>query len=58
MLMAQCQGVTNTNATLAKENHRAKVMVKTLEAVVMLLYTSRSENSGPSSTESVVDVKL
>jgi chromosome segregation ATPase len=38
-LMSQCQQLSNTNINLVRENERARSMVETLEAVIMMLYT-------------------
>ena len=45
-VMNQCQMVSNTNMALSKELGKAKLMVETLEAVILLLYTSRSGKDG------------
>jgi hypothetical protein len=44
-VMNQCQLVSNANLALSGELRKAKFMVETLEAVIMLLYTS-SRNMG------------
>lgn len=41
-VMKQCQIVSNTNVVLSKELGKAKLMVETLEAVIVLLYTLRT----------------
>jgi hypothetical protein len=40
-VMNQCLVISNTNLSLSRELEKAKVMVETLEAVIMLLYTER-----------------
>lgn len=40
-VMNQCLVISNTNLALSRELEKAKVMVETLEAVLMLLYTIR-----------------
>jgi myosin heavy subunit len=37
-LMGQCQQLSNTNIGLARENEKAKFMVETLEAVILMLH--------------------
>ena len=45
-VMNQCQLVSNTNLALSKELGKAKLMVETLEAIILLLYTSHSGKDG------------
>lgn len=39
-VMNQCQLVSNANVALSEELRKAKFMVETLEAVILLLYTA------------------
>jgi hypothetical protein len=47
----QCQLVSNTNLALSQELRKAKLMVETLEAVILLLYTSSKDKDGRPRTE-------
>jgi hypothetical protein len=49
-MMSQCQLASNTNLALSKELRKAKLMVETLEAVIVLLYTSHSGKESRSGT--------
>ena len=40
--MSQCQALSETNVGLGRELLRVKVMVETLEAVLMMVYTHPS----------------
>jgi hypothetical protein len=44
-VMNQCQLVSNANLALSQELRKAKLMVETLEAVILLLYTSSRKMS-------------
>jgi len=48
MVMNQCQIVSNTNLGLSRELQKAKLMIETLEAVIVLLYKTSKERDGPS----------
>jgi hypothetical protein len=45
--MNQCQLVSNANLALSEELRKAKFMVETLEAVILLLYTSSRKMGEP-----------
>ena len=42
----QCQLTSNTNLVLSRELQKAKLMVETLEAVIVLLYTTSKDKDG------------
>jgi chromosome segregation ATPase len=42
-LMSQCQQLSNANVGLTRENEKARYMVETLEAVLMMLHAPRKE---------------
>lgn len=44
-VMSQCQLVSNTSLAISQELQKAKLIVETLEAVIVLLYTT-SKNKG------------
>jgi hypothetical protein len=46
-LMNQCQLISNANLALSGELRKAKSMVETLEAVILLLYTSSRKIGEP-----------
>ena len=48
--MNHCQMVSNTNLALSKELGKAKLMVETLEGVILLLHTSRPGKDGYTGT--------
>jgi DNA repair exonuclease SbcCD nuclease subunit len=49
-MMDQCQLVSNTNLAISQELQKAKLMVETLEAVIVLLYTTSKDKDGRDGT--------
>jgi len=45
-VMKHCQLATDTNIAITQELRRSKVMVETLEAVIVLLYTVNTNGQG------------
>ncbi|RDL36271.1 uncharacterized protein BP5553_06883 [Venustampulla echinocandica] len=45
-IMKQCQLASNTSLAISEDLRRAKIMVETLEAVIVLLYTSSKDRDG------------
>ena len=43
-MMNQCQSLSETNLSLSQDLQKAKLMIETLEAVIMMLYTHPSAN--------------
>ena len=49
-VMGQCQLMSNTSLALSQELQKAKLMVETLEAVIVLLYTTSKDENGRDGT--------
>ena len=49
-VMNQCQLLSSTNLALSQELRKAKLMVETLEAVIMMLYKSSPEKENSTGT--------
>jgi len=49
-VMNQCQVVSNTNTALSRDLQKAKLMIETLEAVIVLLYTTPKDMDGRAGT--------
>ncbi|KAH6664013.1 hypothetical protein B0J14DRAFT_682541, partial [Halenospora varia] len=49
-MMSQCQLVSNTNLALSQELQKGRLMVETLEAVIVLLYTTSKDKDGQGGT--------
>jgi hypothetical protein len=51
-MMNQCQLLSNANLALSQDLRKAKLMVETLEAVIMMFYTSSIDKGGSVGTSS------